>query len=401
MTAPDAPQPRRVHHVITRLILGGAQENTVSSVLGLARMPEFSLRLISGPTTGPEGSIVDQVSGTPDLLTVTPHLIRKIHPLLDWYAYRDLTRLFRNEKPHIVHTHSGKAGILGRLAARKAGVPIILHTIHGPSFGPFQGRLANAVFTRAEKVAARCTDHFVVVANAMARQYQEAGIGRPVDYTRVFSGFDLDPFLNSRPDPVLAARFGIQPGDFVLGKIARLFALKGHEDLFLALPELVRRVPRLKLLLVGDGPWRPRFEAEARASGLADRVIFAGLVPPSQVGRHIALMDAVVHLSRREGLARVLPQSLACGKPIVAYDCDGASEVCIDGETGFLIAPDDLNALVNRVGQLADAPELAHDLGLQGRGFVVDRFPTQRMVDDLAVLYRGWLERKGIRNSAP
>jgi len=400
MTAPDALQPRRVHHVITRLILGGAQENTVSSVLGLARMPEFRLRLVSGPTTGPEGSILDQVSGTPDLLTVTPHLIRKIHPLHDWYAYRDLTRIFRNEKPHIVHTHSGKAGILGRLAARKADVPIILHTIHGPSFGPFQGSLANAVFTRAEKIAARCTDHFVVVANAMARQYRDAGIGRPADYTRVFSGFDLEPLLNSRPDPELASRLGIQPGDFVLGKIARLFALKGHEDLFLALPELVRRVPRLKLLLVGDGPWRPRFEAQARASGLADRVIFAGLVPPTEVGRHIALMDAVVHLSRREGLARVLPQSLACGKPIIAYDCDGASEVCIDGETGFLIAPDDLNALVNRVGQLADAPELAHDLGRQGRDFVTDRFPTQRMVDDLAVLYREWLKRKGIAGSA-
>jgi glycosyltransferase involved in cell wall biosynthesis len=216
----------------------------------------------------------------------------------------------------------------------------------------------------------------------------------------VFSGFDLEPFLNSRPDPALAAQLGIQPGDFVLGKIARLFALKGHEDLFLALPELVRRIPRLKLLLVGDGPWRARFEAEARASGLADRVIFAGLIPPSQVGRHIALMDAVVHLSRREGLARVLPQSLACGKPIVAYDCDGASEVCIDGETGFLIPPDDLNALVNRVGQLADAPELAHDLGQRGRGFVMDRFPTQRMVDDLARLYREWLGRKGIPGSA-
>jgi glycosyltransferase involved in cell wall biosynthesis len=400
MSSSDALQPRRVHHVITRLILGGAQENTVSSVLGLARMPEFKLRLISGPTEGREGSIVDQVSGIPGLLSITPNLVRQVHPLRDWLAYRDLTRIFRSEQPHIVHTHSGKAGILGRLAARKAGVPIILHTIHGPSFGPFQGPIANGIFTRAERLAARCTDHFVVVANAMARQYHDAGIGRPEDYTRVFSGFDLDPFLNSRPEPELAAQLGIEPGDFVLGKIARLFALKGHEDLFLALPELVRRVPRLKLLLLGDGPWRPRFESEARASGLGNRVVFAGLVPPTQVARYVALMDVVVHLSRREGLARVLPQSLAAGKPVVAYDCDGASEVCLDGETGFLIPPEDLNALVNRVGQLADAPELAHDLGQTGRAFVLERFPTQRMVDDLAVLYRRWLERKNLPSPA-
>jgi glycosyltransferase involved in cell wall biosynthesis len=105
-------------------------------------------------------------------------------------------------------------------------------------------------------------------------------------------------------------------------------------------------------------------------------------------------MDVLVHLSRREGLARVLPQALAAGKPIVAYDCDGASEVCLDGETGYLLAPDDLNALVNRIGQLADAPEIGQQLAQQGRAFVEQRFPTERMVDDLDALCRDWIHRK-------
>lgn len=384
---PAANRPLRVHHVITRLIVGGAQENTIDSVLGLARRPEFRLRLISGPTEGPEGSLVHLLDSIPGTLTVLPSLVRPVHPPRDLAAYLGLRNLFLREAPDIVHTHSGKAGILGRLAARAAGVPLILHTIHGPSFGPFQGAIANHCFTTAERLASRCTDHFVVVANAMASQYRKAGIGSPESFTRVFSGFNLDPFLDARPDPILARHLGIEPGDFVVGKIARLFELKGHEDLLRALPELVLRIPNIKLLFVGDGPWRSRFEAMARASGHGCRVRFAGLVPPTRIPDYLALMDALVHLSRREGLPRVLPQALAAGKPVIAYDCDGAGEVCIDGETGFLLFPGDLNSLVNRLGQLADAPELALQLAGEGRRRVCQDFPTHRMVGDLADLY--------------
>jgi glycosyltransferase involved in cell wall biosynthesis len=394
MIQPDATRRWRIHHVITRLIVGGAQENTIASVLGLRQRPDFDVRLLSGPTTGAEGSLEHLFNEHPGALTLLPHLIRAVRPWTDWLAYRDLVRSFRRDRPHLVHTHSGKAGVLGRLAARKAGVPVILHTVHGPSFGPFQGPAANALFTRAERIAARVTDHFVVVANAMTRQYVAAGVAPESRFTRIFSGFDLNPFLNAQPDPVLAARLGIQPGDFVIGKIARLFELKGHDDLFLAAPELVRRIPNLKILLVGDGPWRQRFEALAAQPDLAGRILFAGLVPPSAVPAHLALMDVLVHLSRREGLARVLPQALAAGKPIIAYDCDGASEVCMNNETGYLLAPDDLNGLVNRIGQLADAPEIGQHLAQTGRAFVHQRFPTERMVDDLDLLCRDWIRRK-------
>lgn len=390
---PPAP-PWRILHVITRLIVGGAQENTVASVLGLRERPDLQVELISGPTTGPEGTLEPLFDSIPGALRTLPELIRPVRPWTDWIAYRRLTEHFRRESPHIVHTHSGKAGILGRLAARKAGVPIILHTIHGPSFGSFQGPLSNLLFTGAERFAARVTDHFVVVADAMARQYVNAGVGRAEQFSRVFSGFDLDPFLSARPDPELAKRLGIQPGDFVVGKVARLFELKGHDDLFRAAPELLQRIPNLRILLVGDGPWRERFEALARQPPLNGRILFTGLIPPADIPRHLALMDVLVHLSRREGLARVLPQALAAGRPIVAYDCDGASEVCIDEQTGFLIQPDHLDALVNRLGQLADAPDLARSLAAEGQAFVRERFSTERMVLDLDHLYRDWIHRK-------
>src|SRR5262245_50919652 len=154
----------RVTHIITRLILGGAQENTVASVIGLGNKPGLDVELISGPTQGPEGSLEDCFAGRPGVLTLSPHLVRPVHPWRDLLAFRDLTRHLRERAPDVVHTHSGKAGILGRLAARRVGIPIIVHTVHGPSFGAFQGTLANFIFTAAERRAARCTTHFVSVA---------------------------------------------------------------------------------------------------------------------------------------------------------------------------------------------------------------------------------------------
>src|SRR5947207_4389832 len=183
----------RITHVITRLIIGGAQENTVASVLGLRQRPELNVTLLSGPTTGSEGSLESAFAQAPEALKLVPQLVRPIHPWKDFLALRQLTQELRNQNPCLVHTHSGKAGILGRLAARRAGVPIIVHTIHGPSFGPFQGPLPNALFRSAERYAARSTTHFVVVAEAMKQQYLDAGIGFPDQYTKIFSGFVLQP----------------------------------------------------------------------------------------------------------------------------------------------------------------------------------------------------------------
>ena len=385
----------RVTHVITRLIVGGAQENTIASVLGLRTKPGLDVDLLAGPTEGVEGSL-QAVVEREGCLTVVPELIRAVRPWTDWLAYRRLFRHFSAKRPDIVHTHSGKAGILGRLAARQAGVPIVIHSIHGPSFGPFQGALANAVFAAAERHAGRITDHFVVVADAMTRQYLAAGIGRPEQYTRIFSGFDLDPFVHAVRDDELARRLGIGPDYVVLGKIARLCELKGHEDVFAIAPELVRRVPGAKFLFVGDGPWRQRFADLAQAAGLADRFVFTGLVPPAEVGRYVGLMDCLVHLSRREGLPRALPQALAAGRPVVAYDCDGAGEVCRTDETGFLIPPGDHGMLVERLAELAAQPELRRRLGETGRQWVCERFTVARLVQDQHELYLRLAKERGL-----
>ncbi len=390
----------RVTHVITRLIVGGAQENTIASVLGLRERPGLDVRLIAGPTTGPEGSLEALVAGQPGLFTLVPSLIRAVHPAQDWAAYRELRRRFRQSRPDIVHTHSGKAGILGRLAARAAGVPIIVHTVHGPSFGAFQGPAANLVFRAAERLAGRATTQFVVVAHAMTDQYLAAGIGRWEQYTRILSGFPLEPYLTAQNDPAWRSRLGLAPTDFVVGKIARLFKLKGHDDLFAVAPGLVRQCPQMKFLLVGDGEWRTRFEELARRTGLAKHIVFAGLVPPAEVSRHVGVMDALVHLSFREGLPRALPQALAAGKPVVAYDCDGAREVCLDGETGFLVPAGDRATLAQRLLTLAGERERGARMGARGRELVREQFSVQHLVDELHRLYLRLAARHGLAGRA-
>lgn len=388
----------RVTHVITRLIVGGAQENTVATVLGLGRRPGWEVNLISGPSTGLEGSLAPALSGSPAALTILPQLVRPIRPWKDWIALWRLTELFRGSKPGIVHTHSGKAGFLGRLAAAKAGVPIIVHTIHGPSFGPFQGPLANTLFKLAERRAGRVTTHFVAVANAMTRQYLDAGIGRREQYSRIVSGFDVGACLSAVNDPQRRARWGLAPEDIVVGTIARLFKLKGHEDLFAIAPALLRQCPRIRFLLVGDGAWRARFENKARSLGLKQQFVFTGLVDPREIPGLIGIMDIVVHLSRREGLPRALPQALAAARPVVAYDCDGAREVCLENETGFLLRPGDLPGLTDRVLRLAADAGLREKLGKHGRNLVKDEFRVERMIDDLEHLYRKLARSHGIQS---
>jgi glycosyltransferase involved in cell wall biosynthesis len=377
----------KICHVITRLIVGGAQENTVSTCIGLRKLGH-DVDLVIGPQTGPEGSLYDQAKAAGVPIIVVEELRRAPNPLHDLGACAALRGLFVRKRYDIVHTHSGKAGFIGRIAAKLAHVPIIVHTIHGPSFYEYQNPIGNWVFRWAEQVAGECTTQFVSVADAMTEQYLAAGIGAPNRYVTIHSGMNIDALLSARRDDSLRESLGISPGDLVVGKIARLFRLKGHEFLFEAAPRIVAAVPNVKFLLVGDGIYRERFERLATEMGLRGYFVFAGLVPPSEIPRYIASMDLLVHLSLREGLPRALPQAVACGKPVVAFDVDGAREVCVDGETGLLVRAGDVIGLASAVIRLLQDRDLANRMAVQGRNLVKERFSEERMVRQLDELYR-------------
>ena len=395
-----AARPLLATHVITRLIVGGAQENTIATILGLQKIAGLEADLVTGPTGGPEGSLEEEYRRQSSAITVLPTVVRPVRPFTDVKGLFDLRRHFLRSRPAIVHTHSGKAGVLGRWAARMARVPIIIHGVHGPSFGKWQGAAANTVFRAAERSAGRVTDFFIAVAQAMVDQYLAAGIGRPEMYARVFSGFRLEPFLAAKNDPEARGKFGLKPEHFVIGKIARMTELKGHDDLFKIAPELFKAAPNARLLLVGGGPWEERFKRQASEFGIAEKIVFTGLVRPAEIPELAGIMDVLVHLSYREGLPRALPQAMAAGKPVVAFDCDGAGEVCMTAKTGFLIPPGDDRTLLDALRILARDADLRERLGEAGREFVRDRFPVERMVEDTHQIYLRLLRQRGFVGGA-
>ena len=327
----------KIVHVITRLILGGAQENTLLTCREQARLGH-DVTLLAGPPEGPEGSLVDAARALPIRFVLVPPLVRAVDPWHDLEAYLDLAKHFRDIHPDVVHTHSSKAGILGRLAARRAGVPRIVHTIHGLPFDEYQGRAANGLYRALERRAARWSHRLIAVSADMADRARAAGLAPRGDIAVVYSALDTEQFRTAAGErDAVRQAWGAGPEDFVFLKVARLFPLKGHEFVLPAFAEVARRHPRALLVLAGDGILRPQLESLAARLGVAARVRFLGLVTPERMPGAIHAADAVVHAGLREGLARVLPQAGLCERPVVAYDIGGAREVVRDGENGFLL----------------------------------------------------------------
>ena len=390
MTA--AAPPRKVLHIITRLIVGGAQENTLLSVEGLDRMPEFEVTLLTGVDRGPEGDLLDRARRTTRLVIVD-ELGRAISPWADFVAFVKLYRLIRRGRYDIVHTHSSKAGVLGRIAAWLAGTPIIVHTLHSLVFHDYQPRWLNRTWWAIKKLCAPITDHYISVSRIIAERAIAEGIAPADRFTTIYSGMELDWFLNAKADALAVRReFGIPADAPVVGKIARLFPLKGHDQLFDAIPRVVAAEPRVRFLLIGDGILQEHLRERARAGGFLDNVVFAGLIPRERIPEMLSAMDVLVHTSLREGLARVLPQALAMGKPCVSFDLDGAPEVVLQEKTGYLVKAGDSRGLAEAIARLLADPELRRRMGENGRRHVDPAFRAETMAAEIAKVYRGLLK---------
>lgn len=374
----------RIVHVITRLILGGAQENTILTCEGLARRGH-DVTLITGPALGPEGQLLDRALAGGYRVIVVEALRREIHPLRDRQSYQALRRYFRTLSPEVMHSHSSKAGILARRAAVRERVPLVVHTIHGLPFHPYQPWYLNRLYIRLERRAATLSDAIISVADAMTRQALAAGVGRPEQYETIYSGMDVEPFLERPPEAdALRAHLGLPPGAVLVTQVSRLAELKGHEYLIQAAREIPEHV---HFCFVGDGAWRERIERWIGEAGLAGRFHLAGLLPPDQIPAVMHATDILAHCSLREGLARTLPQAMLAGKPVVTYDVDGAREVAIPGETGFLLPARDVPGLVSAITRLAGDAELRRRLGRQGCELARDRFSAETMVERIEALY--------------
>ena len=379
------------------MIIGGAQENTLFSVEGLREYEDVEVvDLITGPSLGPEGNLLDLkgLKKGRDYIYVE-QLVRNINPIKDIVAFYKLFKIFKEKKYDIVHTHSSKAGILGRIAAKAAGVKLVIHTIHGLPFHDYQNGIVNFIYILLEKIAALFSDKIVVVCDSMSKKALKKGIGKPELFETIYSGMDLDSFLNARKFRNEARKkFGFCENDIVIGKIARLFYLKGHEYLFDAFFQLSRKHGNIKLLLVGDGILREKYEKFVSEHGLEEKVFFAGLVPPDDIPFYLSAMDILVHVSLREGLARALPQAMACGIPVVSFDVDGARDIIENGENGYLVEPKDVDMLRDSIEILLADENFRKRMGDYGRLKVDPIFRKEYMVRKLYELYNFMLEGK-------
>jgi glycosyltransferase involved in cell wall biosynthesis len=383
----------KIVHIITRMILGGAQENTLLTCEGLhARGHEVTL--VTGPPRGPEGQLLDRARAGGYRVIVLDLLRREIHPFRDAVCGRQVGRLLAESAADVVHTHSSKAGILGRQAAwraRRAGrLPAgsrIVHTIHGLPFHRYAGRMANRLYIRLERRAARQADAIVSVADAMTRQALAVGVGRPEQFVTIRSGLEIDRFRH-RPEGAGAFRasLGLGDEDVLVTQVSRLAELKGHEFLLAAAASIAD--PRVHLCFVGDGRLRGRIERAIASAGLGGRVHLTGLLPPERVPAVMHATDVLAHCSLREGLARTLPQAMLAGKPVVSFDVDGAAEV-VDERTGVLLSAGDVPGLVQSVTRLAADADLRRGLGAAGRERAEAMFDHNEMVDEIEHLYRG------------
>ncbi len=386
----------RVLHLITIFSLGGATENTILSVEGLHGMG-YDVRIATGPNISSEGSLFERAQRSDIPVEVIPQLARSIHPWFDLVAFWKILLLLRRGNYHIVHTHSSKAGFLGRVAAKLMGVPIVIHTIHGLPFHDYQGKFIHKIFVLAERVGAKLSDKIITVTDTIAQKALAERVGRPGQYVTVRSGFEMEQFLQHTTNGrVLRKELGLKPGDLVVGKIARFSMLKGHQFVLDVVPDVVRRAPRAKFLFVGSGELEERFKMLVRSSGLEEHVIFAGLVSQDQIAAFMSTMNVVVHTSLLEGLARVLPQALASGIPVVAFDIDGAHEVVKEGISGHLVPAGNRQLLADAIVDLLKNRRKSKALGHNGTSLVKDGWTQEAMVKGINRVYTDLLSDRHI-----
>jgi glycosyltransferase involved in cell wall biosynthesis len=381
---------RRVAHVITRLELGGAQQNTLYCVRHHDRS-RYQVFLFAGP-----GGLLDQEALQIDdahvvLLTALKH---PVQPLPDLRVVGRLANLFRQHQIELVHSHSSKAGIIGRLAARLAGVRAVVHTVHGWSFNPTQSPLLRWFYIMLERIAAKRTDRLITVSRADLDRGLSLGIGRRDKYCVIRSGIDVGEYATRPPQPLLQLR----PGEVAIGTISCLKPQKDPLTLVRAAALVLDQIPQARFYIAGDGALRPQVETLAGELGISERLVMLGWI--DQVPAFLHDLDIFVLTSRFEGLPRAVLQAAAARVPIVATAVDGTPEVVSDGDTGLLVAPGDSEQVATAIVQLAESAELRQRLSEAAYSRVTTgSFAIDQMLAELEEVYDQLLgDRPGSRS---
>lgn len=392
----------KVVHVITRFDKGGSAENTFLTVRDLDKN-RYEVVLITGASSRHNAQDPEALASEAGINTAREHnvrvicipdLVRDLRPYHDLAAFLCLFRIIRREKPRIAHTHTSKAGILGRWAAFFAGVPVIIHTPHGHVFWGYFPPMRTRLFILLERWTARITAAMVMLTHQEREDHLNFGIAPENKFNVIHSGINLEMFQDAGSNHTdIKAALGIPPETAVVGTAGRLTAVKGQDVLIRAASELIRRGKRIFLVFLGDGELRQELEQLTVRLGIEEYVRFLGWRP--DVAEVMSVFDLFVLPSLNEGMGRVLVEAMALGKPIVASDVGGISDLVVHGRNGCLVPPGDVLSLSAAISDLLENPEKGRIMGEHGKKIAVD-YSADAMVQKIDLLYRTILQQKHI-----
>jgi glycosyltransferase involved in cell wall biosynthesis len=381
----------RVAFVITRMIIGGAQETVLETARRL-KARGVDCELITGPETGPEGTLFDEVRQASIPLHIAKDLVREVDPAKDLRAVIWLWRLCRNRGYSIVHTNSSKAGVVGRLAARLAGVPVVVHSVHGYAFNEYQSPIERSIYLFLEQLGGRLAHHLIAVSRPILQRSIRYRIAPRDKVSLVYSGIDVSAYRSRDYPSTVRSELGLPAGATVIGCVARLVDGKGHHDLLHAFARVHERRSDTCLVLVGDGRLRAELEALTSSLDISSAVHFLGL--RRDVPRLLRAFDVFVLASLWEGMGRVLLEAMASDNAVIATRVGGIVDLIQDGMNGLLAEPNDPDSLAVAMLRLIDYPDLREELARRGTAFVGEEFSIDRTADAILGLYKTLLKSK-------
>ena len=380
-----------VLHIHTLPIISGSGINTFLSMKGMDRNV-FNVELACAPG----GRLIDLVRKNRMKVRTFKNLVQPIHPLKDLLVIADITYFLKKHKYHIVHTHNSKAGFIGRLAARIAGVPVVIHTVHGFAFHDQEPRWKQLLFKNLERLASHMCDRMIFISQPLVDWALKEKIVKRDKIVRIYSGIDLDQFRPVTEDDKdkIRKKWNIGHDDAVIGIVSKLWEGKGHEVLIRAFKEIKKEVKEARLVIVGEGPLDGMLHDLGDKLGLTDSILFTGF--QSDVSEIIASFDIAVLPSFFEGMGRVLLEAMAMEKPVVASRVGGIPDLVKDRVNGLLTPPGDVEGLTDAIKKLLNDKRLAINMGKEGRKRVTDKFSSDVMVRSINNIYIECLQRKGI-----
>jgi glycosyltransferase involved in cell wall biosynthesis len=381
----------RVLHIITRLIVGGAQENTMFTTELLDRS-RYQVDVLSGPQTGSEGSLIDEVRSRGILLTLLPELVREISPIKDIIALWKIVQILKSNQYSIVHTHSSKAGVLGRAAAILARTPIVIHSVHGWSFHDHMPWLVKIIYIILERFFAHFTDALIVVAQQDMTKGIDNKIGSERQYYLVRSAIPLNDFDPKNFDrQMIRDEIGIPQHVPVLGNVGRFSAQKNPLEWIRVAALVKQAVPDCYFLLVGNGPLRVQVENLIIELGISDCTILTGL--RRDIPRLLSVMDVFLLTSLWEGLPRVIPQAMRMGLPVIVTGVDGSREAIQNQTTGFICKSGDVNHMAQHCIDLLKNPKKRLEIGARASTFAANEFDLDHMITRIDHIYQEFVQK--------